>query len=132
MEKPTLKDYVKAAEIGISKKNVGQRMDELNWSLERAITTPVGTSWEGKEKNTKLLKLAEKHGISESTFYRRKRNGMTPYRAATAPKGFEEYIPLAESNGISNKTFYQRVKRNMDPYEAATKPPCKYKKKQIS
>lgn len=59
-EKPTLKDYVKAAEIGISKKNVDQRIGELDQSLERAITTPVGTSWEGNEKNTKLLKLAEK------------------------------------------------------------------------
>jgi len=131
-EKPRLKDYAKAAEIGVSKKYVDQRMEELGWSLERAITTPVGTSWEGNERNTKLLKLAEKNGISESTFYRRKRNGMTPYDAATRPKGFEEYIPLAESNGINNKTFYQRVKRKMDPYEAATKPPRKYKKKQIS
>lgn len=26
MEKPTLKDYAKAAEIGVSKKNVDQRM----------------------------------------------------------------------------------------------------------
>ncbi|EJQ55147.1 hypothetical protein [Bacillus mycoides] len=132
MEKPTLKDYAKAAGIGVSKKYVDQRMEELNWSLERAITTPVGTSWEGREKNTKLLKLAEKNGISESTFYRRIRNGMTPYRAVTEPKGFSEYIPLAEANGISNKAFYQRVKRKMDPYEAATKPPRKYKKKQIS
>ncbi|WP_212934971.1 hypothetical protein [Bacillus hominis] len=128
---PTIKDYEKAEQIGISKKNVDQRID-CGWSVERAITTPVGTSWEGQEKNTKLLKLAEKNGISESTFYRRKRNGMTPYHAATAPKGFEEYIPLAEANGISNKAFYQRVKRKMDPYEAATKPPRKYKKKQIS
>ncbi|MEK5205368.1 hypothetical protein NST55_29455 [Bacillus sp. FSL R10-2789] len=132
MEKPTLKDYAKAAEIGVSKKNLDQRMEELHWSLERAITTPVGTSWEGNEKNKKSLKLAEKNGISESTFYRRKRNGMTSYEAAITPKGFEKYIPLAESNGISNKTFYQRVKRKMDPYEAATKPPRKYKKKQIS
>jgi len=132
MEKPTLKDYAKAAEIGVSKKNVDQRMRELHWSFERAITTPVSTSWEGNEKNKKLLRLAEKNGISESTFYRRKRNGMTPYEAATTAKGFEKYIPLAESNGISNKTFYQRVKRKMDPYKAATKPPRKYKKKQIS
>ncbi|PFJ14740.1 hypothetical protein COD67_07080 [Bacillus cereus] len=122
MEKPTLRDYEKAAEIGISKKYVDQRVEELGWSLERAITSPVGTSWEGKEKNTKLLKLAKKTGISESTFYRRKRNGMTPYQAATASKGFEGYIPLAEANGIKNKTFYQRVKRGMDPSEAATKP----------
>ncbi|MED3269331.1 hypothetical protein P4358_26720 [Bacillus thuringiensis] len=128
---PTIRDYEKAERIGVSKKNVDQRIDS-GWSVERAITTPVGTSWEGNEKNTKLIRLAEKNGISESTFYRRKRNGMTPYDAATKPKGFEEYIILAESNGISNKAFYQRVKRNMDPYEAATKPPRKYKKKQIS
>ncbi|MGZ7151908.1 hypothetical protein [Bacillus sp. BC08] len=53
MEKPTLKDYAKATEIGVSKKNVDQRMGELHWSLKRAITTPVSTSWEGNEKNKK-------------------------------------------------------------------------------
>ncbi|PFJ04970.1 hypothetical protein COI88_13605 [Bacillus cereus] len=42
MEKPTLKDYAKAVEIGVSKKYVDQRMEELDWSSERAITTPVG------------------------------------------------------------------------------------------
>lgn len=82
-KKTNLKDYAKAAEIGVSKKYVDQRMEELHWSLECTITTPVGTSWEGNEKNTKLIRLAEKNGISESTFYRRKRNGMTPYDAAT-------------------------------------------------
>ncbi|EJQ90041.1 hypothetical protein ACU80K_26475 (plasmid) [Bacillus mycoides] len=131
-KRPTLKDYAKAAEIGVSKKYVDQRMEELDWSLERAVTTPVGTSWEGQEKHTKLYVLAKKNNISRSTFFRRIRNGMTPYQAATEPKGFEEYIPLAEANGISNKAFYQRVKRKMDPYEAATKPPRKYKKKHIS
>ncbi|WP_043331172.1 hypothetical protein [Bacillus cereus] len=131
-EKPTLKDYAKAAEIGVSRKNVDQRMEELHWGLQRAITTPVGTSWEGNEKHTKMYLLAKKNNISRSTFFRRLRNGMTPYQAATEPKGFSDYIPLAEANGISDKTFYQRVKRKMDPYEAATKPPRKYKKKQIS
>ncbi|HDX9549372.1 TPA: hypothetical protein ROX86_001866 [Bacillus thuringiensis] len=122
-ENITLKDYVRAAEIGVSKKHVDQRIQKLGWSLDRAITSPVGTSWEGKEKNTKLLKLAKKTGISSFTFYKRIREGMTPYEAATKPKeSYSEYIHLAETNGIKNKTFYQRVKRGMEPLEAATKP----------
>ncbi|MES9700741.1 MULTISPECIES: hypothetical protein [Bacillus] len=117
MEKPTLKDYAKAAEIGVSKKYVDQRMEELDWSLERAITTPVGTSWEGQEKHTKMYVLAEKNNISRSTFFRRILNGMTPYQAATEPKGFSNYIPLAKANGIKDKTLYQRVKRGMKRFK---------------
>ncbi|AMR06403.1 hypothetical protein [Bacillus thuringiensis] len=130
-QKPSKEEVEQAASIGISEKLLDQRLRQ-GWTMERAITSPVGTSYEGKEKNVKMLKLARSNGISDSTFYRRRREGMTPYDAATKPKGFEEYIPLAESNGISDKAFYQRVKRKMDPYEAATKPPRKYKKKQIS
>lgn len=129
--KPSEEEIKQAALIGVSEKLLDQRLRH-GWTMERAITSPVGTSYEGKEKNVKMLKLARNNGISDSTYYRRRREGMTPYDAATRPKGFEEYIPLAEANGISNKAFYQRVKRKMDPYEASTKPPRKYKKKQTS
>lgn len=130
-QKPSKEEIKQAASIGVSEKLLDQRLRH-GWTMERAITSPVGTSYEGKEKNVKMLKLARSNGISNSTYYRRRKEGMTPYEAATKPKGFEEYIPLAEANGINSKAFYQRVKRKMDPYEAATKPPRKYKKKQIS
>ncbi|KXI66165.1 hypothetical protein ACS47_13315 [Bacillus cereus] len=130
-QKPSKEEIKQAVSIGVSEKLLDQRLRH-GWTMERAITSPVGTSYEGKEKNVKMLKLARSNGISDSTYYRRRKEGMTPYEAATKPKGFERYIPLAEANGINSKAFYQRVKRKMDPYEAATKPPRKYKKKQIS
>ncbi|QUW34573.1 hypothetical protein J8Y17_28170 (plasmid) [Bacillus cereus] len=130
-QKPSKEEIKQAASIGVGEKLLDQRLRQ-GWTMERAITSPVGTSYEGKEKNVKILKLARNNGISDSTYYRRRKEGMAPYEAATKPKekGFKEYIPLAEANGISNKAFYQRVKRGMKPYEAATKPAVRRKKAQ--
>ncbi|PEE42823.1 hypothetical protein [Bacillus pseudomycoides] len=125
---PTTKEIQQAESIGVSKKLLDQRLRQ-GWSMERATTSPVGTSYEGREKHTKMLKLAKKTGISESTYYRRLREEMTPYDAATTPKeGYEKYVILAKQNGIEPKTFYKRVERKMDPLEAATKPLRKRKK----
>lgn len=129
---PTDEEKKQAASNGVGSKLLYQRLMN-GWTMERAITSPVGTSYEGREKNVKLLKLARKNGISESTFYRRLREGMTPYNAATIPKEekYSEYIVIATANGIEPKTFYKRVERKMNPLEAATKP-LRKRKKQIS
>ncbi|PHE19207.1 hypothetical protein COF59_08235 [Bacillus pseudomycoides] len=131
---PTTKEVQQAASVGVSRKLLDQRLCQ-GWSMERAITTPVGTSYEGQEKNVKMLKLAAKNGISESTFYRRRRDqNMTPYEAAITPKSdrYRKYVIIAKRNGIDPQTFYKRVERKMDPLKAAMKPPRKYKKNQIS
>lgn len=128
---PTTKEIQQAASIGVNNKLLDQRLRQ-GWTMERAIISPVGTSYEGREKNVKMLKLAKKTGISESTYYRRRREGMEPYKAATTPKeGYRNYVVLAKNNGIDPKTFYKRVERKMDPLEAATKP-LRKRKKQIS
>lgn len=124
---PTYKDYQEAAAIGVCKKYVDHRIKYYGWSLERAITTPVGTSWKGKEKHGDLPKLAIRNGIKKQDFYNRIRRGWEPLEAATTPYGkkktkFSEYIELRKQNGISAPTFHRRVERGMDPYEAATKP----------
>ncbi|HDR7611442.1 TPA: hypothetical protein QCX47_003042 [Bacillus mycoides] len=129
---PTDEEIKQAASIDVSEKLLNQRLRK-GWEMERAITSPVGTSYEGLEKHTKLLKLAKRTGISESTFYRRIREGMTPYQAASTPKEalpYIEYVALAIENGIEPKTFYKRVERKMDPMEAAMKPTKKRKKVQ--
>lgn len=131
---PTIKEIQQAMSIGVGSKLLNQRLRQ-GWTMERAITSPVGTSYEGQEKNVKLLKLATKNGISESTFYRRRREeGMTPYEAATIPKvyRYRKYLIIAKRNGIDPQTFYKRVERKMDPLKATMKPPRKYKKKQTS
>ncbi|MBY0597719.1 hypothetical protein [Bacillus bingmayongensis] len=126
----TYEDYEKAAKNGISKKNVYHRVNVYGWSVERAITEPVkkykGDSHEG------MVVIAERNGISRPTYLRRIKEGMTPYEAATKPKGYATFLEIATEHGIKDVTFYQRVARGMTPYEAATQPLRKYRKKQIS
>ncbi|WP_416808668.1 hypothetical protein [Bacillus thuringiensis] len=116
----TDEDYEKAAKNGIGKSNVYQRVNVYGWELERAITVPIR-----KRKgriNAGMITLAERNGISMPTLFKRIKNGMDPYEAATKPKGYAAHLELARKNGIKDVTFYQRVKRGMNPYEAATKP----------
>ncbi|MDA1541906.1 hypothetical protein ACTFOJ_26045 [Bacillus cereus group sp. MYBK77-1] len=132
---PTEKDYEIAARNGISKANVNQRVYGYHWSVERAITEPLQNK-KGKENNRHLVCIAEKNGISASTYYRRIREeGMTEIEAATKLKKHEVYLKIASENGISENLYRKRVQRGMAKYEAATKPKDKRgstKKKQIS
>ncbi len=132
---PTEKDYDIAARNGISKANVNQRVYGYHWSVERAITEPLQNK-KGKENNRHLVCIAEKNGISASTYYRRIREeGMTEIEAATKLKKHEVYLKIASENGISENLYRKRVQRGMAKYEAATKPKDKRgstKKKQIS
>lgn len=116
----TNEDYEKAAKNGISKSNVYQRVNEYGWEIERAITVPVRKRNGGIYAG--MIVFAEQNGISKPTFFKRIKNGMDPYEAATKPKGYAAHLELARKNGIKDVTFYQRVKRGMNPYEAATKP----------
>ncbi len=117
------------------KQNVNQRVYGYHWSVERAITEPLQNK-KGKENNRHLVCIAEKNGISASTYYRRIREeGMTEIEAATKPKGHEVYLKIASENGISENLYRKRVQSGMPKYEAATKPKDKRgstKKKQIS
>ncbi|MEH7216970.1 hypothetical protein [Bacillus toyonensis] len=124
----TDEDYKKAAKNGISKSNVYQRVHEYGWELDRAITTPIRKQ-KGKT-NAGMITLAERNGISKVTFWKRVKNGMDPYEAATKPKGYASYLELSRKNGIKDTTFYQRIQRGMKPYEAATKPVVSRKKAQ--
>lgn len=130
----TEEDYKTAEKNGISRKNVNQRVDLYDWSIERAITDPVKKR-NKKDNNTRMLVIAGQNGISTSTYYRRIREGMPPRDAAMKPKGHSAYIEVARENGINDICFYKRVERGMHPYLAATKPKDKRgstKKKQIS
>ncbi|MEH6848591.1 hypothetical protein [Bacillus pseudomycoides] len=131
-EVPNHKDYKEAAKIGVSSKNVDQRVFTYGWSIKRAVTTPLNFR---KSKNKTAELLAEKNGISKSTFFRRIREGMEILEAASIPTcKYKEYQGLREENGISSDAFYQRVRRGMNPYKAATTPLQSKgrKKKQIS
>lgn len=79
----TDEDYEKAAKNGISKSNVYQRVNEYGWELERAITVPIRKRKGGI--NAGMITLAERNGISKPTLFKRIKNGMDPYEAATKP-----------------------------------------------
>ncbi|PGX01637.1 hypothetical protein COE40_18895 [Bacillus cereus] len=145
---PTDRDYEIAERNGITKNNVDQRVNKLNWSIEDAITKPKYVSL--KKKYKKFVELAEQNGISYLNF--RKRvvlHKWSPEEAATTPiltyqevaernNSKKRIIPKdiyakARKNGILDSTLQTRIlvmKWDMDV--AATKPVRKRKKKQIS
>lgn len=109
-------DYEEALKNGISRNLVWKRVYELNWSIERAITTPVGIK---KRAASELLKKAEENGVNKSLYYRRIKKGMEPNEAATQPPGKkatrsyifnEEELKIMESNGISLNTARHRLR----------------------
>jgi len=145
---PTEKDYEIAARNGISKNNVDQRVNKLNWSIENAITKPIYVSL--KKKYKEFVELAEQNGISYRNFINRVIvHKWDPEEAATKPiltcqevveklNSKKRIIPKeifdkARKNGICGSTLQTRIlamKWDMDV--AATKPVRKRKKQEIS
>jgi hypothetical protein len=78
----TEEHYAKAAQNGISRKNVRQRFWDCGWEIEKAITEPIKTNssiWpEWKE-------VCKSNGISNELFNGRLKKGMPPEQAATKP-----------------------------------------------
>jgi predicted DNA-binding transcriptional regulator AlpA len=115
----TDEDYETANKNGISHINAYKRVYEYQWTIARAITTPV------KRKEDSLwLKYkdqVEKLGITQMGFYQRINKGMLPEIAATTPrmshrthsqsrgKLTQEVIETAVRNGINYPTLRARV-----------------------
>ncbi|MEH6848592.1 hypothetical protein [Bacillus pseudomycoides] len=117
-EVPTQKDYDKAAEIGLNKNDVYRRIRN-GWKLDEAITKPLTNKKMSERK--KMILLAQKNGISETTFLKRIEKGWTPYNAAiTKISKYSHLKELREKNGINLNTFHKRIQNGMDPYKAAT------------
>lgn len=73
-------EYEKAESIGIPAKTVNHRVRQLNWSVRRAITTPM------RIKSEFNIAMAISNGISERTFNARIYiHGWDRERAATVP-----------------------------------------------
>ena len=62
-------DLKTAKENGVSAKRAHERFYYLNWSKERAVTTPVRTH---NTKERDWAEIAEKNGISRNTYYKRR------------------------------------------------------------
>ncbi|HDR7602483.1 TPA: hypothetical protein QCX65_006052, partial [Bacillus mycoides] len=80
---PSENQYKSAEHIGISRKNVYQRVVTFGWDIEDAITKPIGGRGPGRHKG--MAKVAEKNGISNHVFYYRRSKGVPLYDAVTKP-----------------------------------------------
>lgn len=129
MEYLTPDDFEIAKENGISYNCAYTRFYLLNWPKQRAITEPINDS----HKWPKFKDIAEKNGISQSTFNHRIQRGWPPKMAASSPKGArlkgrkspivnKKYYELAEKNGIKRSTFDSRLLKGWSFYKAATEP----------
>ena len=78
----TPEQYDKAAEIGICRNVLNNRVRRCKWDIEKAITTPL----QRQGALVKNMELAKKNGIGESTFRTRVyRLGWSYEEAATKP-----------------------------------------------
>jgi hypothetical protein len=128
-------DYKVAAQNGICKQTLEQRIRDFAWDKWRAITTPPRPQKSLKE----WRKIAEQNGIRYPTLQKRMNIlGWDPMRAATEPlqdrkkamaevaKGrriySKEQIETAEKNGIDYHTFWQRVRTGWTIKDAITIP----------
>jgi len=138
----TEEDFQKAKANGIDYMNVYNRVYNLGWEVDRAITTPI------KKESfiAKYRPILQQHGISEAMFYSRiYQLGWDPEKAATTPrrtmseisrkiwdnKGCltESQIKQAAENGIKHSTLSSRVYRYKWPIERAITEPVHYNRR---
>src|SRR5699024_4816755 len=141
----TPEDYEKAKKNGINENLLYTRVYYNNWSIDRAINTPV------QRHNPKIyewLQVARKNGIKDTTYYARVRRGWSPEKAATRPtvdirdrkwldkqrkksiKKTRVYPDWVHDNlkkyNISHNVFWQRVnKHGWSLKDASTYPTMK-------
>jgi hypothetical protein len=88
---------------GINYKNLFNRVYELDWEIDRAITEPVkkhsGLWQEYKE-------IAKSHGISGTLFHARVKRGLDPKEAATLPL-------MSRTDSARKAGLTARLKRRM-------------------
>ncbi|WP_337033234.1 nucleoside permease [Paenibacillus illinoisensis] len=130
----TEKDYQRALVNGIDRDRVRERVYNLGWDKERAVTEPINK----KVDRSHWLQIAAEHGVTRSAFNTRLQRGWSEEKAATTPKlsiavAHErrhelqrkypvELLHKAVENGISEQTFRRRVREGWSPEIAATKP----------
>lgn len=126
-----------AAENGISEVTLYNRVRQLGWSKDKAMTTPPRKR---SFHNSKWVQIAKGNGICISTYkYRINSLGWTEERAATQPLQDRkaqaraahessrrypiELVDLAKQNNIPYNTFRKRIKDSgWSPEQAATVP----------
>lgn len=130
-------DYETAAQNGISRSALYNRVYSYGWSIKRAITEPARKRC---KLRAKYAQLAVENGISRPVFYERISNGWSLEQAATVLQLSREesikraneanrkvltesQVETARLNGISIATARARVKAyGWDVQRAITEP----------
>lgn len=125
-------DYQRAKANGIHRERVRERVYNLGWDKERAVTEPINK----KIDRTHWINVAAEHGITRAAFNTRLQRGWSEEKAATTPKqsfAFAqkkrheemrkypvEYLEEAVRNGITEQTFRRRVREGWTYEQAST------------
>lgn len=138
--------YTIAKQNGIKELTVHNRVNNLGWSVERAITEKPMQRKSTRWKEFKDISLS--NGIGYNTYVTRVHRGMSCELASTLPliddkerlkrslntnrKYPTEYYEMAKSNGIDTKTFYRRMKSGWSLEDACSLPIVKDMTKRFS
>jgi len=95
---------------GLKQETVYNRIVNMKWDVEKAITTPVRK----KKFTDEEMKIAASNGVSLAALHSRVKNGWSRKEAINIPLNAhrmltDEEIEIAASNGVSRETAYQRV-----------------------
>lgn len=92
----TYKDYEVAEKNGISKSTLDNRVYQLAWDIDTAITKPIRTK---ENVIAPYLSIAEKNGVKENTVRRRIERGWSIEKAVSTPTySNKEKLKKARSN----------------------------------
>jgi len=127
--------YEYAKRNGITENAARLRYFYNGWTLEEALTIPLGTR-RRQSASSKWLKVAKQNGIHKKTFYSRLGKGWGYQQAATIPKRecrhslfTKEELETAKQNGIGYYTLDARIRQlGWSKEKAITLPPIKSKK----
>jgi hypothetical protein len=125
------KDIEVARANGISYMNAYNRVYNLGWPVEKAITTPI------RDRSNCLWyqwrDTCKKHNVTQNSFYQRLYAGWTPEEASTLPLGTilnkkaaiitKSLMALAAEKGISRFTLHARIHRYKWSVEKALNTP---------
>jgi hypothetical protein len=135
MEYLTPEDFETAKKNGISEVRAKARFYRMAWSKQRAITQEV------RKPRYDWAEYKDRSLVTEDSFYKRIRKGMTPEEAALTPptvrlfqpvKITKTHIERAANNGITLTTLSQRVyKYRWNVERAVTEPIHVSKRKKL-
>lgn len=132
--KPPLEEqhFELAALNGITRVLLHSRYYQRDWPLERATTEPVNKKT--PSEHTSYIGVAQEHGISKATYYKRLKEGWTKEKASTTPtQGLgrrrtrvytDEQLKIANQHGISRQMLDRRLARGWHLERALTANHC--------